>query len=152
MNNLLEHFALAHTQLSRLHADLAEPVSPDQAIKAKVELKLTPRETAESQGDHPGYQVTAHLTCRGVRADDPESKPLFTVEMVLQALYRQVQGEVVDFQGFSRNHLSLTRQLYPLIHQQLLPVLKQFGLDNLRLPHDLFEAPGARGAGDQPVH
>jgi hypothetical protein len=27
--------------------------------------------------------------------------------------------------------------LYPLIHHQLQPVLKQFGLDQVKLPYDL---------------
>jgi hypothetical protein len=44
MLNLLENFALTHTQVTRLNADLSEIVSQDQRFSAKVELKLTPRE------------------------------------------------------------------------------------------------------------
>jgi hypothetical protein len=42
MTNLLEHFALAHTQMTRLNADLTEIVTQGQNFNAKVELKLTP--------------------------------------------------------------------------------------------------------------
>ena len=154
MTNLLDHFALAHTQLSRLHADLREPVPADQAFQAKVELKLTPRKTPHGDAQPPRYQITAQLFCRGTREQEPEAEPLFTVELVLQAIYRQVRGEAIEFETFSSNHLSLARQLYPLIHQQLLPVLKQFGLDKLSLPHDLFDPPQGQGTagGEQQVH
>jgi len=136
MINLLERFSLAHTQLTRLNADLAEIVPANQAFNAKVELKLTPREM-HFDGELPQYQVTARLLCRGNRDQDTEERPLFTVELVLQAVYAQFQGEPVDFETFSNSHGSLTRQLYPLIHHQLQPVFKQFGLDQVRLPYDL---------------
>ena len=67
----------------------------------------------------PQFQVTARMLCRGNRDGDESGDPLFTVEMVLQAVYRQFRGEPVDFQMFSSSHASLTRQLYPLIHHQL---------------------------------
>lgn len=141
MLNLLERFSLAHTQVTRLNADLTEIVPPQQNFSAKVELKLTPREM-HFEGELPQYQVTARMLCRGSRDDDASEKPLFTVELVLQAVYGQFQGEPVDFETFQANHGSLTRQLYPLIHHQLQPVFKQFGLDQVKLPYDL--------AGNQP--
>ncbi|MEE4297013.1 MAG: hypothetical protein V2J20_10430 [Wenzhouxiangella sp.] len=140
MRNLLDQFALAHTQVTRLNADLKEIVSPDQAYKAKVELKLTPREMPPDQGVSQ-YQVTARLTCRGSReADDPQNV-LFEIELVVQTVYRQFQGESVSFEDFSTSHASLTRQLYPLMHHQLQPVFKQFGLEQVRLPFDLINGP-----------
>lgn len=135
MINLLERFSLAHTQVTRLNADLSEIVPPNQAFSAKVELKLTPLEMAY-EGELPQYQVTARLICRGSREDSPD-QPLFTVELVLQAVYGQFRGEPVDFETFKANHGTLTRQLYPLIHHQLQPVFKQFGLDQVKLPYDL---------------
>lgn len=135
MINLLERFSLAHTQVTRLNADLSEIVPPSQAFSAKVELKLTPLEM-QHEGELPQYQVTARMVCRGSREDSPD-QPLFTVELVLQAVYSQFQGEPVDFETFKSNHGSLTRQLYPLIHHQLQPVFKQFGLDQVKLPYDL---------------
>ena len=141
MTNLLDHFALAHTQMTRLNADLTEIVNQGQNFNAKVELKLTPREM-KAEGDLPQYQVTARLLCRGNREAENPDQPLFTVELVLQAVYRQVKGEAIDFETFSRHHGSLTRQLYPLIHHQLQPVLKQFGLDRVKLPYDLAGSGG----------
>lgn len=141
MINLLERFSLAHTQVTRLNAELSEIVPPQQNFSAKVELKLTPREMP-FEGELPQYQVTARMLCRGSREDDASEQPLFTVELVLQAVYAQFQGEAVDFEIFQANHGSLTRQLYPLIHHQLQPVFKQFGLEQVKLPYDL--------AGNQP--
>ena len=150
MTNLLDHFALAHTQLTRLNADLSEIVPQDQSFKAKVELKLTPREMPLEEG-LPQYQVTARLLCRGNREAESPDKPLFTIELVLQVVYRQFQGEPVDFETFTNNHGSLTRQLYPLIHHQLQPILKQLGLDQVKLPYDLANGGVERQAGRQ-VH
>jgi hypothetical protein len=148
MFNLLERFALAHTQVTRLNADLQDIVTQDQKFSAKVELKITPRKMPPDQSVSQ-YQVTARMLCRGSReADESADKPLFTIELVLQAVYRQFQGEPVSFEEFSQSHASLTRQLYPLIHHQLQPIFKQFGLDQVRLPYDLVNQP----ADPQPQH
>lgn len=139
MLNLLDHFSLAHTQVTRLAADLKEIVAPDQAFRAKVELKLTPRQMPPDQGVTQ-YQVTARMLCRGSRESDEADTPLFEVELVMQTVYRQFQGDPISFEQFSASHASLTRQLYPLIHHQLQPVFKQFGLDQVKLPYDLVKA------------
>jgi hypothetical protein len=145
MLDLLDRFALTHTQVTRLHADLSEIVPADQKLSAKVELKLTPREIPGEQ-EAGQYQVTARLVCRGQRESDTDDKPLFTIELVLQSVYRQFAGESMPFEEFSRHHASLTRQLYPLIHHQLQPVFKQFGLEQVRLPYDLVnQNPDAAG-------
>lgn len=152
--NLLENFALSHTQITRLHADLKQAVPENQAFSAKVELKLTPR-PVPSPGDHPlpVYQVTARLLCRGFKETDAAGdEPMFTVELVLQAAYRQIGGEPLDFEAFSSSHTTLTRQLYPLIHHQLQPILKQFGLNQVRLPYDLVNAPAEQGPEPHQVH
>ncbi|OAB61353.1 hypothetical protein AY599_10315 [Leptolyngbya valderiana BDU 20041] len=136
MLNLLDQFALAHTQVTRLNADLKEIVVQDQKLNAKVELKLTPR-NMPPDGDVPQYQVTARMLCRGQREGDDSPEPLFTIELVVQAVYRQFRGEPMDFETFTGSHGSLTRQLYPLIHHQLSPIFKQFGLEQVKLPYDL---------------
>jgi len=150
MFNLLDQFALAHTQVTRLNADLKEIVAQDQKFSAKVELKLTPREIAPD-GEVPQYQVTARMFCRGHREGLETAEPLFTIELVMQTVYRQFRGEPVDFQTFSASHGSLTRQLYPLIHHQLNPLLKQLGLDQVKLPYDLPTQGGETSAQRQ-VH
>lgn len=150
MINLLERFALAHTQVTRLNADLVEIVPPEQKFSAKVELKLTPREMPADKGVHQ-FQVTARMLCRGSRESDEQTRPLFTIELVMQTVYRQFAGEPLDFETFSRSHGSLTRQLYPLMHHQLQPVFKQFGLDQVRLPYDLVNQ-AAENAPQRQVH
>lgn len=150
MINLLDQFALAHTQLTRLNADLKEIVAQDQKFGAKVELKLTPSEM-KSDGEVPQYQVTARMLCRGHREGAEAQDPLFTIELVLQAVYRQFRGEPVNFQTFTASHGSLTRQLYPLIHHQLQPVFKQFGLDQVKLPYDL-PTQGSETAAHRQLH
>lgn len=148
MLNLLDRFVLAHTQVTRLNADLKEIVAPDHAFRAKVELKLTPRVMPPDQGVNQ-YQVTARMTCRGSRESDDTEQALFEVELVVQTVYRQFQGDQVSFEEFSGSHASLTRQLYPLMHHQLQPVFKQFGLDQVKLPYDLVKSPDSPGEGRQ---
>ncbi|HMA98794.1 MAG TPA: hypothetical protein VKO38_04995 [Wenzhouxiangella sp.] len=150
MLNLLDQFALAHTQVTRLNADLKEIVEPDQAFRAKVELKLTPRVMPPDQGVNQ-YQVTARLTCLGARESDDPDTALFEVELIVQTVYRQFQGAAVSFEDFSSSHASLTRQLYPLMHHQLQPVFKQFGLDQVKLPYDLVNGPD-RPIGERKLH
>ncbi|QKK02802.1 MAG: hypothetical protein HND55_09185 [Pseudomonadota bacterium] len=151
MINLLDRFGLAHTQVTRLHGELAEIVGPGQTFSAKVELKLTPREMAY-EGDMPRYQVTAHMMCRGSREAEHADQPLFTIELVLQTVYQQFDGEAMPFKTFSENHGSLTRQLYPLIHHQLQPVFKQFGLEQVKLPYDLAGNAAPEAGDHRQVH
>lgn len=152
--NLLENFALSHTQITRLHADLKQAVPENQAFSAKVELKLTPRSVKNPEESAlPVYQVTARLLCRGFKdTDKAGAEPMFTVELVLQAAYRQIRGEPLNFEAFSASHTTLTRQLYPLIHHQLQPILKQFGLNQVRLPYDLVNAPADSSPEPHQVH
>jgi len=140
MTNLLQTFSLSHTQITRLNADLNEIVKPDQPFSTKVELKLSPREM-NHEAELPQYQVTARMLCHGRKSgsESESDQPLFTIELVLQAVYSQFQGEPVSFETFKGNHGSLTRQLYPLIHHQLQPLLKQFGLNQVKLPYDLVQ-------------
>ena len=51
--------------------------------------------------------------------------------------YQQVSGEPVDLSQFTASHASLTRQLYPLLQQELRVLLVRIGLEQIRLPFDL---------------
>ncbi len=148
MINLLERMALAHTQVTRLHAELKRVAAEGKPLSAKVEIKLTPRKVATEDSAANQFQVSVSMQCTGRETAGSDDNPLFTIDLELQAVYRQFAGEPVDLETFTASHASLTRQLYPLIHHQLQPILKQFGLDQVRLPYDLVSQPEAR---PQPV-
>ena len=139
-HQILDTFALLDTQVTRLHAELhADPKAlPD--IRAQVEIKLTPVQPERTTTPLPTYQITATLAVRGLSSGDPK-KPAFTIECVMNALYRQTIGEAMSFAEFSTSHRALTRQLYPLMHHQLLPLIRQLGLQQVRLPHDIVHRP-----------
>lgn len=157
--NLLDQFVLVNTQVTRLQAELTQVVSANQNFQAKVELKLTPRPAPDAKAVGQ-YQIEARLQVRGHREAsdrneesveaDTDAPPLFQVELVLQAAYQQFRGEAVSFETFSQHHASLTRQLFPIIHHQLQPIFKQFGLDKLRLPHDLAQQTDSAAADAPP--
>lgn len=139
--NLLDFFALRHTQLSHLEVQLKEVIEPTVRVQAKVELNLTPREMKQSGDDAtPAYQLTARFTCHGHLEEAAEgTEPLFKVLLVLHAAYRQYHGAAIDFQTFTQHHTSLARQVYPVVHQQVRPILQQIGLASIQLPYDLVE-------------
>lgn len=150
--DLLDQFALFQTQLVKIHAELHQTITPDEPINANVEMKLTPG-VLPTNGAQPAYQLGARLHCLGTRPDKIDSTKTvsaFTVECVLNAGYQQISGEPVDFETFSRNHVSLIRQLYPLIRQQLLPLFSQLGIANVRLPQEIIQ--GATDAAPRQVH
>lgn len=151
-HEILDSFALLDTQVTRLHADLqADPKSlPD--IRAQVEIKLTPVKPERLTTPLPTYQITATLAVRGFTSSTPD-KAAFTIECVMNALYRQTLGEPMDFAQFSASHRALTRQLYPLMHHQLLPLIRQLGLQQVRLPHDIVhrQDPDPAGPADAPT-
>lgn len=136
--NLLEQFVLQHVQVSLLKAKLHH-ISMDKgtgAQEAKVELNLTPRLLKADSGDKlPAYQVSARLTCKGGAEDKPE--PAFDARVGFEAVYQQISGEPVDVSEFTANHASLTRQLYPLLQQELRMLLIRLGLEQVHLPFDL---------------
>ncbi|MDJ0657648.1 MAG: hypothetical protein QNJ40_26045 [Xanthomonadales bacterium] len=146
--NLLDWFALFNTQVVKLHAELHKNIRPDDNIQARVEIKLTPAQLPDS-GELTRFQVGVRLLCEGTMQSDPDS-PAFTIECVLNAGYQQISGEAIGFEEFSSYHTSLTRQLYPLIHQQLVPLLSQLGLPQVRLPQDIVHTKA--GTTPQQVH
>lgn len=134
--NLLERFVLHHLQPTVLKAEVVRMVKDYGTQEAKVELSLAPRMVKADSGDElPAYQVTARLSCRsGGRGKD---EPVFKAQVGLEAVYQQVSGEPVDIAEFTANHASLTRQLYPLLQQELRVLMNRVGLEQIRLPYDL---------------
>jgi hypothetical protein len=106
------------------------------AQEAKVELNLTPRMVNTDSGDKlPAYQVSARLSCKGGAKGDPG--PKFIAQVGFEAIYQQIEGDPVDVAVFTSNHASLTRQLYPLLQQELRMLLVRLGLEQIHLPFDL---------------
>ena len=134
--NLLERFVLHHLQPTVLKVEVVKMVKDQGTQEAKVELSLAPRMVKADSGDElPAYQVTARLSCRsGGRGKD---EPVFKAQVGLEAVYQQVSGEPVDTAEFTANHASLTRQLYPLLQQELRVLMNRVGLEQIRLPYDL---------------
>lgn len=133
--NLLDHFYLQHVQVSLIKAELINAARGEGTKEAKVELNLAPRLIKADSGDElPAYQVSAKLSCRG-GGDD--SGPEFVAQTGIEAIYQQIDGEPLDVAEFSSHHASLTRQLYPLLQQELRLLLFRLGLEKIHLPCDL---------------
>ncbi len=134
--NLLDLFVLQHVQVSLLKAELVHVNKDAGTQEAKVELNLTPRLMKAESGDSlPSYQVSAKLTCNGGSKEG--SGPMFNAKVGFEAIYQQVEGDPVDISEFTSNHASLTRQLYPLLQQELRTLLVRLGLEQIHLPFDL---------------
>jgi hypothetical protein len=134
--NLLDHFVLQHVQVSLLKARLIHVSKEAGAQKAKVELNLTPRVLdTDSAEKLPSYQVSALLSCRGGAENDAD--PKFVAQVGFEVIYQQIDGEPVDISRFTQNHASLTRQLYPLLQQEMRMLLVRLGLEQIQLPFDL---------------
>lgn len=134
--NLLDIFVLQHVQVSLLKAKLVQVSKDAGTQEAKVELNLTPRLMKADSGDSlPAYQVSARLTCNG--GSKESNGPMFTAKVAFEAIYQQVEGNPVDVAEFTSNHASLTRQLYPLLQQELRTLLVRLGLEQIHLPFDL---------------
>ena len=121
--NLLDFFALFNTQVIKMHAELLRAIGPEDVLQARVEIKLSPGELAAAGVEGACYQVGVRLVCEGSMKVKGVDTRAFSIECILNAGYRQIQGDPVSFEVFSKHHTSLTRQLYPLIHQQLVPLL-----------------------------
>lgn len=134
--NLLDQFILQHVQISHLEAKLLSSPKGPGSREAKVELKLAPRLMQTDSGDDlPAYQVSAILTCKGDSGDD--IAPRFKAQAGIEAIYQQTEGEALDLSEFSTHHASLTRQIYPLLQQELRMLLMRLGLEQIHLPFDL---------------
>ncbi len=148
--NLLEHFALSGTRVVKLLAELKHNVKPDDQVQAKVELKLTPAELPDEAGSH--FQVGASLVCDGFLMIEENQSPAFRIECTINALYRQINGPAVSFESFKSAHHSLTRQLYPLIHQQIMPTFHLLGLHHVHLPQDIVQTPRESAPSHDQIH
>lgn len=136
--NLLDFYALSRTQLVKLSAELLGPVLAGDRLQSQVELKLSPGRLNPEQGVAV-YQVGVRLACTVLaRRGDSEQK-VFSVECILNAVYRQFHGGELSEDLFEKHHASLGRQLYPLVHHKLIPLFAQFGLQDVRLPYEIIQ-------------
>jgi hypothetical protein len=134
--NLLENFILQHCQVTLLQGELLR-VSREGAMQdAKVEMNLTPRLMEMNTGDKlPSYQVSARLVCIGGAGDN--TGPAFKAKVGIETVYQQMSGMPIDLSEFTNHHASLSRQIYPLLAQELRGLLTRMGLTNIQLPFDL---------------
>jgi hypothetical protein len=133
--NLLDHFYLQHVRITRLNAELTDAREGVVDREAKVELNLAPRPLKADSGDElPGYRVNARLSCR---SGEQGTGPKFEAVVGVEAIYRQMDGDPVDVATFGAHHASLTRQLYPMLQQELRGLMLRLGLERIHLPFDL---------------
>jgi hypothetical protein len=134
--NLLDHFVLQHLRVSMLRGELLDAKPSPGNEEAKVELNLTPRLLKTDSGDKlPAYQISARLNCQGGPGGD--EGPKFIAQVGYEAVYQQIDGDPVDVAEFTANHAGLTRQLYPLMQQDMRQLLSRLGLERVHLPFDL---------------
>lgn len=134
--NLLDHFYLQHVRLTRIDAKLTDAREGVADREAKVELNLAPRPLKADSGEElPSYLVSARLSCRS--GEEEGTGPKFAAAVGVEAIYRQIDGEPVDVATFGAHHASLTRQLYPLLQQELRGLMLRLGLERIHLPFDL---------------
>ena len=134
--NLLDHFILQHVQVSLLQGELLRVSREGSMQDAKVEMNLTPRLMEMDSGDQlPSYQVSARLVCIGGVKED--SKPAFKAKVGIETVYQQISTDPIDISVFTNHHASLSRQIYPLLAQELRGLLTRMGLSNIQLPFDL---------------
>ncbi len=137
LNALLDHFTLVRTRWIRLHAELLKPVAAEQPHQLKVEIKLTPSTLPKDNPGMPEYQLGCRMHCLG-HLPQKENDPLFQTEVLMNAIYRQVQGSPLDFSQFSTLHSQCNRQLYPLLRLKLIQLVRDLGINQVQLPEDLF--------------
>lgn len=141
--NLLEHFALIGSQVTRLHAEVHRNPAPGAQIHAQIEIKVNPVKPEEGHAAEGINRINLGFRCVGKqKAEDDNRDALFTLECAMTAAYRQMRGEPLPFEQFTAHHSPLSRQLFPLLRQVVTPVLAQMGFANVQLPHDLFQNPG----------
>ena len=134
--NLLDHFILQHVQVSLLQGELLRVSREGSMQDAKVEMNLTPRLMEMDSGDQlPSYQVSARLVCIGGVKED--SNPAFKAKVGIETVYQQISTDPIDISVFNNHHASLSRQIYPLLAQELRGLLTRMGLSNIQLPFDV---------------
>ncbi|MGB5292145.1 MAG: hypothetical protein WBN41_11920 [Lysobacterales bacterium] len=134
--NLLDHFILQHCQVSLLKGEILRVSREGEMQDAKVEMNLTPRLIEMDSGEKlPTYQVSARLVCVGGARD--KLGPAFNAKVGLETVYQQTSGDALDISEFTNHHASLSRQIYPLLAQELRGLLTRLGLSNIQLPFDL---------------
>ncbi len=135
--HLLDHFTLLKVQVIRLQAELHKPVAVQTPHQIKVEIKLTPSNLPKTSTPLPEYQLGCRMFCSG-HGNETENDPMFTAEVLMNAIYRQIHGPPITFEQFSTFHGQFNRQLYPLLRQHIVAQLLNLKITSEQLPQDLF--------------
>lgn len=157
MADLLKQLVMAEARLVRLSAELVRQPDASQELSTKIEFKLVPLQPEAADEQHaaqakPTHQLQARLSCKGANVSKAASEPVFSVECMMQMSYRQVLGPALAFDEFKAHHMSLSRQIYPLLIQQAQPLLAQLGLQQVRLPMDMLQLKASAAERPDQVH
>jgi hypothetical protein len=139
--NLLEYFSLAGYQVVKIGGELFRQVPQSEHCQARVELNLTPQ-APDGPAQFPGgFVIAVRFGVLGLPPFGAEDERLFALEVILNAAYRQELGAPIEFHEFQQHHTSLARQLFPLLQSHARQLLDTLGLQQVRLPIDLFTRP-----------
>jgi hypothetical protein len=154
--NLLDIYTLANVETLKLAAELHRGVSPNEQCQARIELKLAPQTPVGDSLSQLGYVINTRLFVLGLPPNGREEEKLFTIDVVMNAIYRPIIDSYgsalgdLSFEQFNAGHTALTRQLLPILERRAHQMLLELGLTHIRLPMDLVHennpAPSHRAA------
>jgi hypothetical protein len=143
MTSLLDFYSLVNIELIKVGAERHRAMPPSEHCQARIELKLSPQAPVADSVMQIGQIMNARLGVLGLPPNGREEEKLFTLEVVINAIYRplldpygQPVGDI-SFEAFNRHHTTLTRQLFPLLERRAHQLLLELGLSHIRLPMDL---------------
>ena len=152
MSSLLDAYSLVNIELLKLGAELHRSMPPTEHCQARIELKLSPQAPIDDSVSQIGQIMNARLGVLGLPPNGREEDKLFTLEVVINAIYRPLLDQFgdpigdVSFDAFTRGHTSLTRQLFPILERRAHQLLLELGISHIRLPMDLVHEPPAESA------
>ncbi len=147
MSSLLDAYSLVNIELLKLGAELHRSMPPSEHCQARIELKLSPQSQIANSAVQVDQIMNARLGVVGLPPNGREEEKLFTLEVVINAIYRPLMDHFgqpigdVSFDAFSRGHTSLTRQLFPILERRAHQLLLELGISHIRLPMDLIHEP-----------
>ncbi len=148
MSTLLDAYTLVNIETLKLGAELHRNMPASEHCQARIELKLSPQAPIADSELQIGQIMNARLNVLGLPSNGRENDKLFTLEVVINAIYRPLLDQFgqpvgdVSFDAFNRGHTSLTRQLFPILERRAHQLLLELGISHIRLPMDLVhEAP-----------
>ncbi len=152
MSSLLDAYSLVNIEMLKLGAELHRSIPPTEHCQARIELKLSPQAPIADSVSQIGQIMNARLGVLGLPPNGREEDKLFTLEVVINAVYRPLVDQFGDplgdisFDAFSRGHTSLTRQLFPILERRAHQLLLELGISHIRLPMDLVHEPPAESS------